>query len=109
MRVTKSLENRGSLLKETTKKIAIQERDFLNFLKALMTTGLPLVKNILTFLATSVLIPLRLIAAASVTDAAIQKNVVGSGTTTLIISNKEIEDIMNIVKSLGFGFTYIRH
>ena len=109
MRVTKSLENRGSLLKETTKKIAIQERDFLKFLKPLMTTGLPLVKNILTFLATSVLIPLGLIAAASVTDTAIQKNVVGSGTTTLIISNKEIEDIMNIVKSLGFGFTYIRH
>ena len=36
MRVTKSLENRGSLLKETTKKIAIQERDFLNFLKAIV-------------------------------------------------------------------------
>ena len=89
MRVIKSLENRGSLLKETNKKIAIQEGDFLNFLKPLMTAGLPLMKNTCTFLATSVLIPLGLIAAASVTDAAIQKNFFRSGTTTLIINIKQ--------------------
>ena len=44
--------------------------------------------------------PLGLIAAASVTDAAIQTNVFGTGVTTLTISNKEINDIMNIIKPL---------
>ena len=34
------------------------------------------------------------------TDAAIQKKIYGSGTTALIISNKEMEDIMKLVKSL---------
>ena len=38
-------------------------------------------------------------AAMSATDAAIQKKVCGSGTTALIISNKDIEDIMKIFKS----------
>ena len=49
-------------------------------------------------LAKSVLIPLRLTAAAP-SDAAIQKKIYGSGMTALIISNKEIEDVMKIVKS----------
>ena len=57
-------------------------------------------KNVLIPLAKSVLIPLGLRAAASAKDAAIQKEFCGSGTTVLIISNKEMEDIMNIVKSL---------
>ena len=43
---------------------------------------------------------LGLAAAASATDAAIQKKNFGSGMTALIISNKVIEDIMKIVKSL---------
>ena len=47
-----------------------------------------------------VLIPLELIAAASVTNAAIHKKMFGSGTTTLIISNEEMNDIMKIVKYL---------
>ena len=33
-------------------------------------------------------------------DATIQKKIYGSGTTALIISNEEIEDIMKILKSL---------
>ena len=48
-------------------------------------------------LAKSVLIPLGLTAAVSATDAAIHKNVFGSGVTALIISNKEKNDIMKIV------------
>ena len=36
----------------------------------------------------------------SETYAAIQKNIFGLGTTKLIISNEETEDIMKIVKSL---------
>ena len=38
--------------------------------------------------------------AVSAIDAAIQKNVFGSGMTTWIILNKEIVDIMKIIKSL---------
>ena len=36
----------------------------------------------------------------SATDTAMQKAIYGSGTTTLIISNEEMENIMKIVKSL---------
>ena len=48
----------------------------------------------------SVSIPLGLTAAASATDATTQKEIIGSGMTTLIISNEEMNDIMKIVKSL---------
>ena len=50
-------------------------------------------------LAKSVLIPLRLMAAAWVTDAATYKRMSGSGTTTttLIISNEEMNEIMKII------------
>ena len=51
-------------------------------------------------LAKSVLIPLRLTAVAAATDAAIHKKMFGSGSTKLIISNEEIEEIMRKVKSL---------
>ena len=66
-----------------------------------LTTGLPLMKNLLIPLAKSVLIPLGLTAAAAAaTGTAIQKKVFGSGKTTLIISNEEMNDIIKIVKSL---------
>ena len=61
----------------------------------LLKTGLPLMINVIKPLAKSVLIPLGL-EAASAADAKIHKKI-GSGTTTLIISNDEIEDIMIIV------------
>ena len=50
---------------------------------------MPLIGNVLKPLAKSVLIPLKLTAAAAAaaTDAAIYKKMFGSGTTTLIISN----------------------
>ena len=54
-------------------------------------------------LAKSVLIPLGLTAAASAADAGIHKKILGSGhpsSTTLIISNDEMKDIIKIVKSL---------
>ena len=56
-------------------------------------------KNVIKPLAKSVLILLGL-AAATAEDAGMHKKILGSGTTTLIISNKEMEDIMKIVKSL---------
>ena len=67
----------------------------------LLKTGLPLIKSVIKPLAKSVLIPLGLTAAASAADAGIHKKILGSGNnTTLIISNKDIEDLIKIVKSL---------
>ena len=51
-------------------------------------------------LAKTVLAPLGITAAALTIDAGIQKKIHGSGTTTLIISNKEMNDIMKIVQAL---------
>ena len=67
----------------------------------LLKTGLPLMKNVLKPLAKSVLIPLRLTAADSATDEAIYKEILGSGITTLIISNEEMNHIMKIVEESG--------
>ena len=86
IKVIKYLENRGILSKETNRKIASQEGEFLNFLKLLMTADLPLMKSILTPLAKNVLILFELIVAVA-SDAA------------LIISNEEMEDITKIIKS----------
>ena len=49
-------------------------------------------------LAESVLIPLGLTAAASAADASIEKKIYGLDMTTLITSNKEMKDIIEIVK-----------
>ena len=57
----------------------------------LMKVAIPLAKNVLA--------PLGITAAASAIDAGIQKKIHGSGTTTLIISNEEMNDIMKIVQA----------
>ena len=44
MKIIESLENRGILLKETTRKINSQEGEFLNFFRPLMTAALQLKK-----------------------------------------------------------------
>ena len=49
-------------------------------------------------LAESVLIPLGLTAAASAADASIEKKIYGLDMTTMITSNKEMKDIIEIVK-----------
>ena len=69
-------------------------------LAPLLKVDLSLMKNVLQLLAKTVLIPLRLTAAASPPDAGIYKTVLGYGITTLTKSNKEKKDIMKIVKSL---------
>ena len=75
----------------------IQSGGFLGkLLGPLLKTGLPLIKP----LAKSVLIPLGLTAAASAADAGIHKKILGAGSTTLIISNKEMNDIIKIVQAL---------
>ena len=81
----------------------IQSGGFLSkLLGPLVKTGLPLLKNVITPLAKSVLIPLGLTAAAAAAaDAGIHEKILGSGnTTTLIMSNNDIEDLIIIVKSL---------
>ena len=80
----------------------IQPGRFLGkLLGQLLKTGLPLIKNVITPLAKIVLIPLGLTAAASAANAGIHKKILGSGGhTTLIISNKDIENLIKIVKSL---------
>ena len=57
-----------------------------------MKVAIPLAKNVLA--------PLGITAAASAIDAGIQKKIHGSGTTTLIISNEEMNDIMKTVQSV---------
>ena len=71
----------------------------------LLKTGLPLIGNVLKPFAKSVLMPLGLTAAAAAaaaaaTDIAVHKKMFVSGATTLIISNEEMNDIIEIVKSL---------
>ena len=51
-------------------------------------------------LAKHVLPPLGITAAASANDAGIQKKIHGSGTVTLIISNKKMNDIIKIAQAL---------
>ena len=68
-----SLENRGILLKGTTRSIASQEGGFLGFLRLLMAAGLQSMKSVFIPLVKSVLIPIGLLAGMSAADAAIQK------------------------------------
>ena len=58
----------------------------------LMKVAVPSAKNILA--------PLGITAAVSAIDAGIQKKIHGSGTTTLIISDEEMNDIIKIVQAL---------
>ena len=61
----------------------------------LLKTGLPLLKSAIKPLGL-----LGLTAASSAIDASVQKKIYGSGKTTLIISNEEMNDIMKIVQAL---------
>ena len=64
----------------------------------LMKVAMPLAKNVLA--------PLGFTAAMSAIDGSIRKKMLGSGTTTLTISNDEMSDIIEIVKYLeDFGVT----
>ena len=82
----------------------VQSEGFLGrLLGPLLKTALPLTKNMIKPLVKTVLISLGLTATAS--TAGIHKKILGSrhshsSTTTVIISNDEMEDIIKIVKSL---------
>ena len=65
-------------------------------------------KNVLTALAKSDLIPLGLTAAAAATDATIQKKIFESSLTTLIISKEEINFVMEMIKSFEYAGLLIK-
>ena len=103
--IRKSFANNSSVeikFSKTQLSKMIQSGGFLGkLLGPLLKTGLPLIKSVIKPLAKSVLIPLGLTAAASAADPGIHKKVLGSGNNTaLIISNKDIKDLIKLVKSL---------
>ena len=57
-----------------------------------MKIAVPLAKNVLA--------PLGITAATLAIDAGIQRKIHGSGNTTLITSNEEINDIIKIIQTL---------
>ena len=101
--IRKAFANNSSInikLSKTQLSKMIQSGGFLvRLLGPLLKIGLPLISNVIKLLAKSVSIPLGLTAAASAANAGIHKKVFGSGnTTTLIISNDEINDIIKTAK-----------
>ena len=74
----------------------IQSGGFLGrILGLLLKTGVPLLKSVIKPLGL-----LGLTAASSAIDAGVRKKIYGSGATTLVISNEEMNDIMKIVQAL---------
>ena len=98
--IRKAFANHSSIdikLSKTQLSKMIQSGGFLGNLLGklagpLMKVAMPLAKNILA--------PLGLSASMSAIDGSIKKMMLGSGATTLIISNDEMDDILKIVKSL---------
>ena len=68
---------------------------FSNIAGPLMRLAVPLARNNLD--------PLGITAAASAIDAGIQRKIHSSGTTALLISNEEMNDIMKIVQALNYS------
>ena len=93
MKVVKFLGNRWILLKVTTKKTAGQERVFLNFLRPLMTAGLPFMESVFfTLLAKSVLIRFELSAVMSAAGVAIQKKLMDQVVFQTYLVHKSINN-----------------
>ena len=93
--IENNLQTNIKLSKAQISKI-IQSGEFLSkILGPLLKTGLPLLKSV-----TKPLELLGLTAASSAIDVGVQKKIYGSGKTTLIISNEEMNDIMKIVQAL---------
>ena len=67
-------------MKGSTRKLLVKKEDFnFNFLRLLMTAGLPLIKRVFMSLSKSILLSFGLSAAMSATDATIQKNFIDRG------------------------------
>ena len=85
------------LLKGASEKVIDPKKGFLD---SLISVALPLTKNVFTSLPKTVTV--------TVATSAIQKKIYGSGMTTLIISNEEIDNTMEIVQSLEESGLLIR-
>ena len=70
------------------------------FLGSLLSKLTEILMKVAVLLVKNILAPLGITAAASAIDAGIQNKIHGSGTTILIISNEEMNDIMKIVQAL---------
>ena len=93
--IENNLQTDIKLSKAQISKI-IQSGGFLGkLLGPLLKTGLPLLKSVIKPLGL-----LGLTVAFSAIDAGVQKKIYGSGMTTVVISNEEMNDIMNIVQAL---------
>ena len=77
-------------------------------LDPLLKTKFPLIGSVLKSFAKSVLVPLGLTAVVSAIDVAIHKEIFRSGMTILIISNKEMNDITKVVRSLEESGVFIK-
>ena len=74
----------------------MQKGGFLRFLAPLLKPGLPLLKSVIK--------PLGML---GLTYATINKNILGSGNhTTLIISNDDLNNLLEVIKSLGKKMVY---
>ena len=93
--IENNLQTDIKLSKAQISKIIQSRRLLGKHLGPLLKTGLRLLKSVIKSLGL-----LSLIAASSAIDAGVQKKIYGSGTTTLIISNKEMNDIIKIVQAL---------
>ena len=98
--IRKAFANHSSInikLSKTQLSKMIQSGGFLGNLLGKLAGSL---MKVAMSLAKDILAPLGLSAAMSTLDGSIKKKMLGSGTTTLIISNDEMDDILKIVKSL---------
>ena len=88
--------SKDTKLLETHISKTIQSTEFFGrLLGPLLKVSLPLMKNLLQSLAKILLIPLGLTAAASAINAGIQKKILVSETTTLLVSNKGMKDMLD--------------
>ena len=71
-----------------------------SLLGPLLKIGLLLLGNVFKTLAKSLILPLTLTTAVWATDEAIYKKMFASAMTTLVFSNKYLNDIMKMVESL---------
>ena len=85
------------LSKTQLSKIIQLHRLLGGLLELLLKVGLLLMTNVLELLVRSVLIPLRLSVTASAADVGIHQKILASGTTMLIVSNKEMRDMMKTI------------
>ena len=93
--IENNLQTDIKLSKAQIPKIIQSGRFLVKLLGRLLQTGLPLLKSVIKPFGL-----LGLIAVSSAIVGGVQKKIYGSGKTTGIISNKEINNIMKIVQAL---------